>query len=163
MVKALCPGSFDPFTLGHLDVVEQALAFCSEIVVGIAHNTRKQALFSVEQRREAVISTLDFAGIPRDRVEVVEIPGLLADYCRENQISMLVKGLRSGADYDAEAPAAMVNLRLGDISTVFIPARPEFIHISSSLAKEIAHYRGNLDSLVAPAVAEMLVAATAAQ
>lgn len=153
--RALFPGSFDPFTLGHLEIVRQALAFVDQVVVAIAVNTAKKPLLSGEERQVAATQTLQAVGLG-DRVEVVQISGLLADFCVANHIDVIVKGLRNAADFTYEAPMATVNQDLGGPGTVFIPSSPQWAHISSSLVKELARYGANITQMVEDKTAQML-------
>jgi len=157
MTIAVCPGSFDPITLGHLDVVRRARVFADEVVVGVAANAAKSALLPVETRvalaREAVDGW--------DGVRVTRVPGLLAEYCASIGASLVVKGLRSGGDLDAELPMALMNRHLSGVETIFLPASPEVTHIASSMVKDIARHGGRIDDLVPPGVAEAVRAAVA--
>ncbi|WP_258723779.1 pantetheine-phosphate adenylyltransferase [Cellulomonas sp. NS3] len=150
MTTAVCPGSFDPITLGHLDVVRRARAMFDEVVVGVASNSSKSALLGVEDRvrlaREAVA---DLGGV---RVEPVV--GLLADFVRAQGAVAVVKGLRGGADFDAELPMALMNRHLSGVETVFVVGDPALAHIASSLVKDVARFGGAVEDLVPPAVAQ---------
>jgi pantetheine-phosphate adenylyltransferase len=147
---AVCPGSFDPITLGHLDVVRRASALYDDVVLAVATNTSKATLLDLDERvRLARAAVADLPGV---RVEPV--PGLLVDFCRAIGATALVKGLRNGADYDAELPMALMNRHLIGIETVFLPADRSVAHIASSLVKEVARYGGTIDDLVPDGVAE---------
>ncbi|WP_250447058.1 pantetheine-phosphate adenylyltransferase [Actinotalea sp. C106] len=152
MTIAVCPGSFDPITLGHLDVVRRGVRLFDEVVVGVARNASKSALLSVEDRVGLARSAV--AEIPGVRVEVV--PGLLVDFCQEIGATALLKGLRGGADYDAELPMALMNRHLTGIETVFVPADRGVAHIASSLVKDVARHGGRVEDLVPPGVAEVV-------
>ena len=152
MTIAVCPGSFDPITLGHLDVVSRGTRLFDEVVVGVAQNASKSALLSVEDRVGLARSAV--AEIPGVRVEVV--PGLLVDFCQEIGATALLKGLRGGADYDAELPMALMNRHLTGIETVFVPADRGVAHIASSLVKDVARHGGSIEDLVPPGVAEVV-------
>ncbi|MBO1750744.1 pantetheine-phosphate adenylyltransferase [Actinotalea sp. BY-33] len=152
MTIAVCPGSFDPITLGHLDVVRRGTRLFDEVVVGVARNASKSALLSVEDRVGLARSAV--AEIPGARVEVV--PGLLVDFCQEIGATALLKGLRGGADYDAELPMALMNRHLTGIETVFVPADRAVAHIASSLVKDVARHGGRVEDLVPPGVAELV-------
>ncbi|MCV2393982.1 pantetheine-phosphate adenylyltransferase [Actinotalea sp. M2MS4P-6] len=149
MTIAVCPGSFDPVTYGHLDIVRRGTGLADEVVLAVATNAGKQPLFGLDERvalaREAV------AGLSGVRVEPVA--GLLVDFCREIGATMLLKGLRGGGDYDAELPMAFMNRHLTGIETVFLPADRSVIHIASSLVKDVARYGGQIDDLVPEHVA----------
>ncbi len=148
MPTAVCPGSFDPVTYGHVDIVARAARLFDEVTVGVLVNTAKQGLFSVEERvamlREA---TGDLPGV---RVESFE--GLLVDFCRARGITAIVKGLRAVTDFDYELQMAQMNSRLAGIETVFVPTSPEWSFLASSLVKEVAAHGGDVSGLVPPAV-----------
>ncbi|MFI2752553.1 pantetheine-phosphate adenylyltransferase [Cellulomonas sp. P22] len=149
MTTAVCPGSFDPITLGHVDVVRRARSFVDEVVVGVARNSSKSALLPVEVRvalaREALADV--------DGVRVEPIPGLLADFVRDVGATAVVKGLRGGADFDAETPMALMNRHLTGVETVFVIGSTALAHIASSLVKDVARFGGQIDDLVPPGVA----------
>jgi pantetheine-phosphate adenylyltransferase len=147
---AVCPGSYDPVTLGHLDVVSRASRLYDEVVLAVATNTAKATLLDLDERVD--LARRATAGMPGVRVEPV--PGLLVDFCREIGATALVKGLRNGADYDAELPMALMNRHLTGIETVFLPADRSVAHIASSLVKELARYGGRIEDLVPDGVAE---------
>ncbi|WP_324651282.1 pantetheine-phosphate adenylyltransferase [Georgenia sp. H159] len=151
MSLAVCPGSFDPITLGHLDVVRRARGVFDEVVLAVAHNPAKAYLFDLEQRVELARGALDGLDV---RVDVVD--GLLADYCREVGAVAIVKGLRGGADYDSEQPMALMNRHLSDVETMFLVGDGALAHIASSLVKDIASHGGDVSDLVPPAVARAL-------
>ncbi|MCL3860541.1 pantetheine-phosphate adenylyltransferase [Actinotalea sp. K2] len=154
MTIAVCPGSFDPITLGHLDVIRRGARLFDEVVVGVATNTSKTAVLEVAERVE--LASRAVADLPG--VRVVEVPGLLVDLCREIGATVLLKGLRGGADYDAELPMALMNRHLTGIETVFVPADRSVAHIASSLVKDVARHGGQIADLVPPGVAEALQA-----
>jgi len=147
---AVCPGSFDPITLGHLDVVRRARSMFDEVVVGIASNSAKSALLAVDVRVALARTALD--GIDGVRVEPVD--GLLADFLRDVHANAVVKGLRGGADFDAELPMALMNRHLAGVETVFVVGDPALAHIASSLVKDVARYGGEIDDLVPAGVVE---------
>lgn len=149
---AVCPGSFDPVTLGHLDVVHRARALADEVVVAVATNAGKQPLFDLAERVRLVRAAL--AGLDGVRVEPVD--GLLVDFCARVGATMVVKGLRSGADHDAEVPMALMNRHLSGLETVFLPADPSVAHIASSLVKDVARNGGPVEDLVPAGVADAL-------
>ncbi|MDP9832697.1 MULTISPECIES: pantetheine-phosphate adenylyltransferase [Trueperella] len=152
MTLAVCPGSFDPLTLGHIDVIKRARGMFDDVVVAVSHNAKKAYLFSLEERVELAREAL--AGVDGVRVEVA--PGLIADFAREAGAAAIVKGLRGAADYDAEQAMALLNRHLSRIETVFIMGDPALSHIASSFVKEIASYGGTIDDLVTPNVARAL-------
>ncbi|RHA43772.1 pantetheine-phosphate adenylyltransferase [Cellulomonas rhizosphaerae] len=149
MTIAVCPGSFDPLTLGHVDVVRRARTLFDEVIVGVARNSSKSALLDVATRVELARAALgDDDGV---RVEVVD--GLLADFVRDVGADALVKGLRGGADFDAELPMALMNRHLTGVETVFVVADSGLAHIASSLVKDVARFGGPIDDLVPDGVA----------
>ncbi|GIJ00491.1 phosphopantetheine adenylyltransferase [Sediminihabitans luteus] len=159
MTTAVCPGSFDPFTLGHLDVVRRARAIADDVVVAVGTNAGKSALLTPEQRVALVRGALDDAGL--EDVRVVAFPGLLVDLCRELGATLVVKGLRGGGDLDAELPMALMNRHLGGVETVFVAADPALGHVASSLVKDVARYGGAIDDMVPPGVGDAVRAALA--
>ncbi len=153
--RCVCPGSYDPVTLGHLDVIDRAGALFDEVVVAVLHNPGKQGEFSVADRVELLHASL--AG--RERVRVVEFGGrLLVDVCRELAADHVVKGLRSAADYSYELPMALMNRHLTGLETVFVTADPRFEHVSSSLVKQVSAYGGDVTGLVPDVVRDALAA-----
>ncbi|MGN8246074.1 pantetheine-phosphate adenylyltransferase [Cellulomonas soli] len=149
MSVAVCPGSFDPITVGHLDVVLRARSMFDEVVVAVARNSGKSALLPVGTRVELARRAL--ADVDGVRVEAVE--GLLADFVRVTGASAVVKGLRGGADFDAEVPMALMNRHLSGVETVFVVGASELAHVASSLVKDVARFGGPIDDLVPPGVA----------
>lgn len=160
--RCVCPGSFDPFTLGHLDVVLRAAGVFDEVHVGVAVNPAKRGLFTGPERVDLVRTALAGSGDPRAaRVQVEEFgPGLLVDHCRRLGAGVVVKGLRGGGDYAYEQPMALMNRNLSGLETVFLVGDPRFGHVSSSLVKEVARYGGDVSAMLPPAVHRALVART---
>ncbi|GAA4734881.1 pantetheine-phosphate adenylyltransferase [Isoptericola chiayiensis] len=157
---AVCPGSFDPITLGHLDVVRRATRLFDTVVVGVARNAAKNALLDADTRVEVARRALEAeAETAAVRVEVV--PGLLVDFCRQVGAAAVVKGLRGGADFDGELPMALMNRHLTGVETVFLPGEQRYAHVASSLVKDIARHGGPIEDLVPPAAAEAVRAAVA--
>ena len=154
MRRAVCPGSFDPVTNGHVDVITRAAALYDELVVAVLVNPGKAGLFSVDERmsllREAV------ADVPN--VTVDSFQGLLVDYCRSNDIPVIVKGLRAVSDFEYELQMAQMNRELAGVETLFVPTAPQVGHLSSSLVKQIATFGGDVSGLVPKAVQERLTA-----
>lgn len=144
MTTAVCPGSFDPITLGHLDVVLRARALFDEVVVGVARNSAKAPLLA-QDRRVALVrdAVAHVAGV---RVEPV--PGLLSEFCRDVGAVAVVKGLRGGADVDHEVPMALMNRHLTGVETVFVLGDPALAHVASSLVKDVARHGGAIEDLV---------------
>lgn len=149
---AVVPGTFDPVTLGHVDIVTRAAAIFDEVVVGVARNASKTPLLSVSERVAAFSAAV--VHLPNVRVETV--PGLLVDFCREQGAAAIVKGLRGGADLDGEAPMAAVNRHLSGVETVFLVSSGHLAHIASSIVRDIARYGGPIDDLVPPGVADLV-------
>ncbi len=159
MAIAVCPGSFDPFTLGHLDVVRRARALFDEVVVVVGRNAAKSPLLTSEARVELVREVV--ADV--DGVRVLATDGLLADLVRELGASAIVKGLRGAADVDAEVPMALMNRHLSGVETVFVIGDPALAHVASSLVKDVARHGGAIDDLVPPGVARAVRTALAEQ
>ncbi len=148
MPTAVCPGSFDPVTHGHIDIVARAARLFDEVVVGVLVNPAKNGLFSVDERVAMLRDvTGDLTGV---RVESFE--GLLVDFCRDRGITAIVKGLRAVTDFDYELQMAQMNSRLAGIETVFVPTSPEWSFLASSLVKEVAAHGGDVSGLVPPSV-----------
>ncbi len=152
MTIAVCPGSFDPITLGHVDVVRRASAMFDEVVVALGRNAVKHHLFSLEERRTFAEEAV--CDIPNARVDV--IPGLLAEYCTQIGACAIVKGLRSGADYESEQAMSLMNRHLSGVETIFVMGDPAFGHVASSLVKDVAFHGGCIDDLVPAHVAQAL-------
>lgn len=153
MSIAVVPGSFDPVTLGHLDVIRRAALLFDEVVVGVATNAGKSPLLGADER----VALLEAAVAGLGAVRVARVPGLLVDFCHEVGATAVVKGLRSGGDYDAELPMAWMNAHLG-VETLFLPATPEVAHIASSLVKDVARHGGSVEDLVPPGVEAAVLA-----
>jgi len=143
MKRAVCPGSFDPITYGHLDIIERASAHFDQVVVAVLENRTKASLFSVADRIEMIRETT--SKFPN--VIVDSWSGLLVDYCKSNSIQAIVKGLRAVTDFDYELQMAQVNLQSG-VETMFMATAPAHSFLSSSLVKELAHYGGDVSSMV---------------
>lgn len=153
-MRAVCPGSFDPVTLGHVDVVHRAAAMFDEVVVAVAINPAKRGLFSVDERRELIAGAVgDLAN-----VTTAAFSGLLVDWCREQGIGVIAKGLRSDSDYAYELPMAQMNRHLTGVDTVFLTADPAHTFVSSSLVKEVARGGGDVSAFLTPSVLEALTA-----
>ena len=148
MSKAVFPGTFDPPTNGHLDVISRAAAAFGEVIVAAGVNQSKQRLFSVEER----IEMLTEIAAPFGNVRIGTFDGLLVDYCRAEGAGVIVKGLRSGGDYDYELQMAQMNRRMSGVDTVFLPTAPDNAYISSSLVKEIARLGGEVGGFLPPGV-----------
>ena len=153
MRRAVCPGSFDPPTNGHLDIVGRASALFDEVVVGVLVNKNKKSLFSVEER----IAMLTDIVAPFPNVKVDSFHGLLVDYCRANDIRAIVKGLRAVTDFDYELQMAQMNQQLSGVDTLFMSTSPEWSFVASSLVKEVATYGGDVAHLLPASVHERLL------
>ncbi|MGI8665560.1 MAG: pantetheine-phosphate adenylyltransferase [Jatrophihabitans sp.] len=153
MRKAVCPGSFDPVTNGHLDIIGRAADLYDEVVVAVLINKSKSSLFTVEQRL-ALLSevTADYGN-----VRVDSFHGLLIDYCRSNGIPVIVKGLRAVSDFDYELKMAQMNRGLGGVDTLFMPTNPEYSFLASSLIKEMATYGGDVSRLLPDVVHKQML------
>ena len=147
--RAVCPGSYDPVTNGHVDVVTRAATLFDEVVVAVLYNPAKQGAFPVEERVSLLEESL--AAVGNLRVEAFA-DRLLVDVCHDVGATAIVKGLRGGTDFAYELPMALMNKHLTGIETVFLPGDPRFEHVSSSLVKEVARYGGDVTGLVPDAV-----------
>jgi pantetheine-phosphate adenylyltransferase len=142
--KAVCPGSFDPVTNGHLDIVARASRLFDEVTVGVLVNQQKSGLFTVEERIELLRDVTASFG----NVKVEAFHGLLVDFCAERGISAIVKGLRAVSDFDYELQMAQMNHRLSGVETLFVSTNPLYSYLSSSLVKEVAGHGGDVAGLV---------------
>lgn len=152
--RAVCPGSFDPVTNGHLDIVERAATIFDEVVVAVGVNPSKSRLFTPDER----LAMLEKACGHLDNVRVAGFTGLLTDFCRAEDIQAIVKGLRAVSDFDYELQMAQMNSSLAPIETVFVPTSPEWSFLASSLVKEVATFGGDVSGLVPGFVLEALMA-----
>ncbi|MGL5852670.1 MAG: pantetheine-phosphate adenylyltransferase [Phycicoccus sp.] len=154
--RAVCPGSYDPVTNGHLDVLARAAGLYDEVVAAVLHNPAKAGLFPVEERVGFVDRAVAAAGLA-GVVRVQEFGGrLLVDVCREVGAEVVVKGLRGGTDFAYELPMALMNRHLTGVETVFLPGDPAYEHVSSSLVKEVARHGGDVTGLVPDEVRDAL-------
>lgn len=154
MKRAICPGSFDPITYGHLDIIGRASAQFDEVIVAVGNNRSKEGFFSVEERMSMIVETTANFG----NVKVDSWKGLLGDYCRENSIDVIIKGLRAMSDFDYELQMAQVNLQGSGVESMFMATSPAHSFLSSSLIRELAHYDGDVSSMVPSAVIAALKA-----
>ncbi|MFG1628827.1 pantetheine-phosphate adenylyltransferase [Kribbella sp. NPDC049227] len=154
MSRAVFPGTFDPPTIGHLDIVTRAAAAFDEVIVAAGVNQSKNRLFSPDER----VEMLTELAAPFANVRIGTFEGLLVDYCRAEDAGVIVKGLRSAADYDYELQMAQLNRAMTGVDTLFMPTRAENAFISSSWVKEIARLGGDVSSFVTPAVHSRLLA-----
>ena len=153
MRSAVCPGSFDPVTNGHLDVFSRAAALADEVVVAVMKNQSKSGMFSVDERLEILREVV----APYGNIRVDTFDGLLVDYCRSHGIVAIVKGLRAVSDFDYELQMAQMNSSLAPVETVFVPTSPEWSFLASSLVKEVATFGGDVTGLVPEFVRELLI------
>jgi len=144
MRRAVCPGSFDPITFGHLDIIARASANFDHVVIAVLENRTKSSLFSVAERIEMIRETTSHLS----NVSVDSWSGLLVDYCKSNSIQAIVKGLRAVTDFDYELQMAQVNLQGSGVETMFMATSPTHSFLSSSLVKELAHYGGDVSTMV---------------
>ena len=151
---ALYPGSFDPITNGHVDIVSRAANIFDQVVVAVAQNRDKRGRYHFSDEQRVRLATASLSHL--QNVKVVALHGLVASYAEQIGAVAIVKGLRNGSDLDSEAPMAFINTQLGGVEPVFLPAAPGMGHISSALVKDVASYGGNIDSLVPSAVATAL-------
>ncbi|MFR9788826.1 pantetheine-phosphate adenylyltransferase [Streptomyces sp. MB22_4] len=148
MRRAVCPGSFDPITNGHLDIIARASRLYDEVYVAVMINQSKKGLFEVEERIELIREvTSEYANV---RVESHH--GLLVDFCKQRDIPAIVKGLRAVSDFDYELQMAQMNNGLTGVETLFVPTNPTYSFLSSSLVKEVAAWGGDVSHLVPPQV-----------
>ena len=153
MRRAIYPGTFDPITKGHLDLVERGLKLFDEIIVAVAASTNKRPLFSLEERKEMIEQCL--LGVPR--VTVISFHGLLADFALKIKVQAIIRGLRAISDYESELQMALVNRKLGhEIETVFLTPKANYIYLSSSVVRELASLGGCVDDMVEPYVKNKL-------
>jgi pantetheine-phosphate adenylyltransferase len=151
--RAVCPGSFDPVTNGHLDIISRAAELYDEVVVAVFVNQSKSSLFPVDERRELLEEVTASYG----NVTIDAFQGLVVEYCRSHDIPVIIKGLRAVSDFDYELQMAQMNRGMAGIDTLFMPTNPEYSFLASSLVKEIARWGGDVSSLVPPNVLKRLV------
>lgn len=154
MSTAVCPGSFDPVTNGHLDIVSRAATVYEQVIVAILVNPAKSVVFSVDER----IAMLEAAAarLQLGNVAVLSFEGLLVDFCREQDARVIVRGLRAATDFDYELAMAQMNSTLSGVETAFLATSPQWSFLSSSLIKEVVRFGGDVSSLVPPEVADGL-------
>ncbi|AIG74696.1 Phosphopantetheine adenylyltransferase [Amycolatopsis japonica] len=152
MRRAVCPGSYDPATNGHLDIIERAAKLFDEVVVAVGVNKSKKGLFTTEERMDMLREIT--AKLPNVRVDSWQ--GLLVDYCRENDIIAVAKGLRSVSDFDYELQMAQMNRELTGLETLLMANNPAYGFVSSSLVKEVTALGGDIEHLVPPIVFKRL-------
>ncbi|MDX6327839.1 MAG: pantetheine-phosphate adenylyltransferase [Streptomycetaceae bacterium] len=150
--RAVCPGSFDPITNGHLDIIARASRLYDVVHVAVMINKSKQGLFSVEER----IALIEEVTAEFGNVQVEAFHGLLVDFCKQRDIPAIVKGLRAVSDFDYELQMAQMNIGLSGVETLFVPTNPTYSFLSSSLVKEVAQWGGDISHLVPPRVLDAL-------
>ncbi|MEV3873829.1 pantetheine-phosphate adenylyltransferase [Streptomyces sp. LE64] len=144
MRRAVCPGSFDPITNGHIDIIGRASKLYDEVYVAVMINKSKKGLFEIDER----IALIQEVTAPYPNVRVEAFHGLLVDFCKQRQIPAIVKGLRAVSDFDYELQMAQMNIGLSGIETLFVPTNPTYSFLSSSLVKEVAAWGGDVSHLV---------------
>jgi pantetheine-phosphate adenylyltransferase len=158
VIRVVCPGSFDPVTNGHLDIISRAAKLHDEVIVAVLRNPSKSSLFSADERVEMLAEVTK--AIPN--VKVAKFNGLIVDFCRANDVSAIVKGLRAVSDFDYEMQMAQMNYNQAGVETFFMTTNPLYAFLSSSLVKEFARFGGDVAGLAPDAVlrrlAERLVA-----
>lgn len=152
MTIAIYPGSFDPVTYGHLDIIKRAASLFDRVVVGIFNNPAKKPLFSIGQRVRLLRES-----IPETNIDIICFDGLLAEYTKHNNINAVIRGLRAVSDFEYEFQMALTNHKLNnELETVFLPSREEFTYLSSSMVKTIARHGGDVREFVPESVAKEL-------
>lgn len=152
MRRVVCPGSFDPVTNGHLDIISRAAQLYDEVVVAVVRNPNKTSMFTAAERVELIQE----ATKQHDNVRVDRFEGLIVDFCRDNDISAIIKGLRAVTDFDYEMQMAQMNYSQAGVETLFMTTNPLYAFLSSSLVKEFARYGGDVSGLVPATVLERL-------
>jgi pantetheine-phosphate adenylyltransferase len=153
MRRAVCPGSFDPVTNGHLDIIARTSRLFDEVIVAVLVNESKQGLFTIEERLEM----LREVSKPYPEVRIESFQGLLVDFCRAQHATAVVKGLRAVSDFDYELKMAQMNIGLAGVETLFMPTRPQNSFLSSSLVKDVAKWGGDVSAHVPEVVSRRLV------
>ncbi|WP_037913697.1 pantetheine-phosphate adenylyltransferase [Actinacidiphila yeochonensis] len=152
MRRAVCPGSFDPVTNGHLDIIVRASRLYDSVHVAVMINKAKKGLFDIDER----IALIEQVTAELGNVRVEAFNGLLVDFCRQREIPAIVKGLRAVSDFDYELQMAQMNNGLSGVETLFVPTNPAYSFLSSSLVKEVAQWGGDISHLVPPQVLDAL-------
>ena len=152
MTTVVCPGSFDPVTLGHLDIFRRAAELFDDVIVCVVANPNKQGTFTIDERKVLIEQVC--ADIPGIRVD--SFYGLLVDYCRDQGATAVIKGLRDSTDYDYELPMAHMNRSIAEVDTVFLPTRSDLSFVSSSLCREVTKLGGDVSHLLPGPVANAL-------
>lgn len=151
MLRAIYPGSFDPVTLGHLDIIKRSASMVDELIVGVLNNKAKSPLFSVEER----VKMLDEVTKELPNVKVIPFAGLLVDFARQTESKMIIRGLRAITDFEYELQMSQMNRKLEEnVETVFLTTNLEYSYLSSSMVKEVAAFGGDISQLVPALVAD---------
>lgn len=153
MRRAVCPGSFDPVTNGHLDIIGRSSRLFDEVIIGVLINQHKTGLFTIDER----IEMLRAVTAPYGNVRVESFRGLLVDFCRAQEAAVVVKGLRAVSDFDYELQMAQMNIGLSGVETLFMPTNPQHSFLSSSLVKEVAKWGGDISTYVPDLVGHQLI------
>ena len=154
MRRVVCPGSFDPVTNGHLDIIGRAARLYDEVIVAVLRNLAKSALFTVQER----VDMLREVTKDHDNVRIARFDGLIVDFCKANDVSAIVKGLRAVSDFDYEMQMAQMNYNQAGVETLFMTTNPLYAFLSSSLVKEFARHGGDVTGLVPVPVLDRLTA-----
>jgi pantetheine-phosphate adenylyltransferase len=154
MKRAVCPGSFDPITFGHLDIIERASNQFDEVIVAVFVNRKKSGLFTIQERMEMIQVNVE----KYKNVRVDTGDGLLVEYCKKNSVQAIVKGLRAVTDFDYELQMAQVHTQASGVETMFMATSPTHSFLSSSIVKELAHFGGDVSSMVPANVNTALMA-----
>lgn len=144
MKRAVFPGSFDPITVGHVDIIERALPLFDEIIVAIGVNAAKKYMWSLDDRMAFILNTFQ----ENSKIRVASYEGLTADFCKKEQAQYILRGLRNTTDFTYEQTIAQANAKVNGVDSVFIVCSPEYSHVSSSIVRDIARNGGNFSSLV---------------
>jgi pantetheine-phosphate adenylyltransferase len=152
MRRAVCPGSFDPVTNGHLDIIGRASRLFDEVIVAVLVNESKRGLFTIDERLDLLREVLK----PHENVRIESFQGLLVDFCRSQRAAVVVKGLRAVSDFDYELQMAQMNIGLAGVETLFMPTNPQNSFISSSLVKDVAKWGGDVTPHVPEVVSRRL-------
>lgn len=153
MIRALYPGSFDPVTNGHIDIMERACQLFDEVLVAVTHNPAKHCVFSIDERLEMIRRSCQH--LPK--IKLTACSGLIADFARHQQAQVIIRGLRAVSDFEIELKMALMNKHLNqELETVFLMTRAKYLFLNSSLIREIASFQGNIADFVPPYVVECL-------
>ncbi len=144
MKRAVFPGSFDPITLGHVDIIERALPLFDEIIVAIGTNAAKKYMWSLDVR----FALIESAFSQNPKVTVKAYTGLTADFCKDEDAQFILRGLRNTSDFSYEQSIAQANAKVNGVDSIFMVCSPEYSHISSSIVRDIARNGGNIDTLI---------------